>query len=313
MSMSRKYTIKVVIVIVLWYLTSSLNNVIGKRLLTEFEYPLTLTFVQLLSISIYMEPILRYRKSEKIPKSYYLKIVIPLAIGKFIASVFSHVSIWRVPVSYAHTVKATMPLFTVVLGRILLNERHSTRIYLSLIPIILGVAIASLTEIRFDVFGLIAALLATCGFSLQNIFSKKVLKETGVHHFQLLATLGRLAFIMFLPIWMFVDLAHISRRSWSSTTYILLFIDGLLNFLQNLLAFTVLSLVTPLTYAVVNASKRIAIITISILLLKNPITWTNIVGMTLAVSGVFLYNRVKSSEKLIPKTVQEINFNYINI
>jgi solute carrier family 35 protein E1 len=71
--------------------------------------------------------------------------------------------------------------------------------------------------------------------------------------------------------------------------------------------------VTPLTYAVVNASKRIAIITISILLLKNPITWTNIVGMTLAVSGVFLYNRVKSSENLIPKTVQEINFNYINI
>lgn len=72
----------------------------------------------------------------------------------------------------------------------------------------------------------------------------------------------------------------------------LLFTDGVLNWLQNIIAFSVLSLVTPLTYAVASASKRIFVIAVSLFILGNPVTWMNMFGMLLAIIGVLCYNRV---------------------
>ncbi|XP_045123056.1 solute carrier family 35 member E1 homolog isoform X1 [Portunus trituberculatus] len=294
--------VRVVLLCTAWYLISSGNNVVGKTLLNEFPYPMTVTMVQLVCIATCSSPVLKWmkvRRRSDISWSYYKRIIIPLALGKFMASVFSHVSIWRVPVSYAHTVKATMPLFTVVLGRVILQEKQTTKVYFSLVPIICGVAIATITELSFDMLGLIAALMSTCGFSLQNIFSKKVLTDTGIHHLRLLHLLGCLALFMFLPVWVFTDGLSIfqdesllvRRDPWE--TLILLLLDGGLSWLQNLVAFTILHHVTPLTYAVASATKRISIISISLLLLRNPVTMPNVVGMFMAIVGVLGYNKAK--------------------
>lgn len=293
----------------MWYVVSSSSNVVGKMLLSEFPYPLTVTMVQLTSITLYSGPFFNLwgvrRYSSNITWSYYLRLIVPLALGKFLANVFSHVSIWKVPVSYAHTVKATMPLFTVALSRIILREQQTWKVYLSLVPIVGGVAIATLTELSFNMIGLISALASTMAFSLQNIYSKKVLHDTGIHHLRLLHVLGRLALLMFSPIWAVYDLYSLIyepmlKPSTETSYYILglLFLDGILNWFQNIIAFSVLSIVTPLTYAVASASKRIFVIAVTLLVLGNPVTWLNIFGMTMAIFGVLCYNNAKYNQRL---------------
>ena len=201
-----------------------------------------------------------------------------------------------------------MPFFTVIMSRVLLGDKYSWRVYLSLLPIIVGVGIATVTEVSFDLTGLSSALLATGGFSVMNIFSKKVLKETGVHHLLLLCTLGRIACLMFLPVWLFVDFSKVishltNENSVSSGVIFLLVIDGVLHWMQNILAFTIIKLVAPLTYAVANVTKRISIISVSLLLLQNHVTSSNVCGMMLAIGGVFYYNKVKYDENKFKTTL----------
>lgn len=97
---------KVVFLCSIWYISSSANNVVGKIILSDFPYPMTLSMVQLVSITIYLLPVFKLWEipnTTQLPMKYWCTMILPLAAGKFFSSVSSHISIWKVPVSYAHT------------------------------------------------------------------------------------------------------------------------------------------------------------------------------------------------------------------
>merc|ERR1712066_439103 len=275
-------------------------------------YPTSITFIHLLVITFLMPALnglWRIPTSQTLSRRYTYRYIVPLAFGKFFSSVASQFSIYKVPVSYSHTVKASMPIFTVVLTRFLFNEKHTIQVWMSLLPIVFGVAMATVTELQFNWSGMVAALISTMAFSLQNIYSKRVLKETRMHHLRLLYLLSRTSFVMLLPIWMFVDLRQLpfdktltnSAHKNPLWTLILLLCSGLLMFAQNIVAFTVISVLTPVSYSVANAGKRIAVILFSWATFKNPVTLLNCIGMSISVAGVYVYNRAAIMQKSLQK------------
>ena len=92
---------------------------------------------------------------------------------------------------------------------------------------------------------------------------------------------------------------------------VLLPFSGFLSFLQNIAAFSMLSAVSPVSYSVASSTKRIVIITVSLVLLRNPITMMNAFGMGLALCGVLLYNKVKNNvDVLLVNSKINVEYNF---
>lgn len=201
-----------------------------------------------------------------------------------------------------------MPVFTVLLSKLIFNESHSAGVYLTLVPIVGGVLMATVSDIVIDMIGVLNALISTGAFTLQNMYSKKTMKEIDIHQLQLLEHITLIALLIFLPVWAVVDgrvfLFGVPEFEYGNLYHILTLLasTSFCNVGQNIFAFCVISNVSPLSYSIANVSKRIVIISGSLLFFKDPVTPTTVVGMSIAIGGVFIYNRLKLSRK-IEKTI----------
>ncbi|XP_065834755.1 solute carrier family 35 member E1-like [Oscarella lobularis] len=322
MTARRDEIIRISSLCLFWYLISSSANVTNKTFFKAHGLPITVSLAQLVSNAVYVNILLRLWRipasSSLASTSFYARKLAPLALVKLMVTTMSNISVSRVSVSYAHTVKALLPFFTVVLSRIILKERPGWKVYLSLVPIVAGVMLATITELSFDSIGLISALL--CGFFLafQSVFSKKILIDSDIHRFHLLLRLTQLAVLFVFPFWLWSESGSAATKSQCdygssfqnpvcSTFLFTLFLSGALNFFQNVVAFTVLASVTSLSYAVANNVKRIVVIAVSIAVLHNPVTLVNVAGMTVAVLGALLYNKFQYEGRRSPPVLPLFN------
>lgn len=80
----------------------------------------------------------------------------------------------------------------------------------------------------------------------------------------------------------------------------LLFLNGVSHFFQNIFAFSVLALTSPVTYSIASLIKRIVVIVASIIYFHQTLGATQWTGVCLTFWGLWLYNSAKNAAKVNP-------------
>ncbi|KAG0201355.1 suppressor of loss of ypt1 [Mortierella sp. GBA30] len=174
------HALKLPLICLSWYMSSAVTNNIGKQIMNQFRYPVTLTFVQFWFVSVFCFLAGAVFKMTTIrrPTRAIVEMTAPLVGFQVVGHVFSSVAISRVPLSVVHTVKALTPLFTVLFYRVVLGTTYSRAVYLSLVPLTAGVMLACRMSLEFNnMVGLCCALFSTLVFVMQNVFTKKILSS----------------------------------------------------------------------------------------------------------------------------------------
>ncbi|KAI1129827.1 triose-phosphate transporter [Nemania abortiva] len=332
---------KLVVLCIMWYMSSALTNTSSKSILNAFNKPATLTMIQFFLVAFYcitsswlasMFPRLRssipaLQNSIRYPSREVISTTLPLAVFQVGGHLFSSTATAKIPVSMVHTVKGLSPLFTVFAYRYFFDIRYPKATYYSLVPLTLGVTLACSSNHTFkgEIVGILYALAATVIFVTQNIFSKRLFNEAAkaaaegemtksrkLDKLNLLCYSSGLAFLLTSPIWFWsegvglirdfvqdgsVDLSAKPNAFDHGRLALEFLFNGTFHFGQNILAFVLLSLVSPVTYSVASLIKRVWVIIVAILWFGNATTPIQAVGIGLTFLGLYLYDRTSDSNK----------------
>ena len=151
-----------------WYACNIVFNICNKQVLGAYPFPLTSTLWQFAAGVAFMAllqitGIHRLNKDSLTMES--LKAIAPLAIVHTLGNVLTNVSLGKVAVSFTHTIKAMEPFFSVLLSSLFLGDVPSVAVIATLVPIVGGVAAASVTEASFNWPGFLAAMVSFFLFS----------------------------------------------------------------------------------------------------------------------------------------------------
>ncbi|KAK1268794.1 hypothetical protein QJS04_geneDACA008297 [Acorus gramineus] len=285
----------------MWYFLNVIFNILNKKIYNYFPYPYFVSVIHLFVGVVYCLVSWTVGLPKRAPiDSNLLKLLIPVALCHALGHVTSNVSFAAVAVSFTHTIKALEPFFNASASQFILGQPIPLTLWLSLAPVVLGVAMASLTELSFNWTGFISAMISNISFTYRSIYSKKAMVDmdsTNVY-----AYISIIALIVCIPPAIIIEGPQLMQHGFSDaiakvglTKFISdLFWVGMFYHLYNQLATNTLERVAPLTHAVGNVLKRVFVIGFSILVFGNKISTQTGIGTSIAIAGVALYSYIKA-------------------
>ncbi|CAN8275510.1 unnamed protein product [Cochlearia groenlandica] len=309
-SEKMKKILELGLLFVFWFVFNIYFNIYNKQVLKSLHAPMTVTLVQFAvgSVLITFMWALNLYKRPNISTSQ-LAAILPLAVVHTLGNLFTNMSLGKVSVSFTHTIKAMEPFFSVMLSSMFLGEVPTPWVIGSIIPIVGGVALASITEVSFNWTGFLSAMASNLTNQSRNVLSKKLMvkKDDSMDNITLFSIITLMSLFLMAPVTYFTEgikftPAYIQAAGVNvQEIYTKTLIASLCYHAYQQVSYMILARVSPVTHSVGNCVKRVVVIVSSVIFFRTPVSPVNALGTGIALAGVFLYSRVKSI-KPKPKT-----------
>ncbi|GAB5359610.1 hypothetical protein AAMO2058_000558300 [Amorphochlora amoebiformis] len=292
------------LLVTLWYAFAIIGTIASKSFMKQLPKPITLAGGQMF-IGALLDLVLLFALGldRQIDRKVFYS-ALPVGFTLTFGRALTYFSYKTVAASLTQTVKASSPVFTVIL---LLVTDQKCQPYLtlcSLIPIVLGVVLSAVTEIEMEFHGLIAAVVATLTSTIQSLYAKRAIRNHNFHPvvFHMCSCLW--ACMLLAPCSLLLEgqpgeviisMREIGKATGGAINHIVFF-SFVCYWGQNLCSTLVLSQMHVLSHQVANVSRRFALILCTMMYFGNVVTVPKIVGILMALSGFFWFSFTKKRD-----------------
>ncbi|KAJ6804792.1 putative membrane protein-like [Iris pallida] len=200
---------------------------------------------------------------------------------------------------YQMTKLAIIPC-TVLLETLFFRKKFSRSIQFALSILLIGVGIATVTDLQLNVLGSVLSLLAVVTTCIAQIMTNTIQKRFKVSSTQLLYQSCPYQALTLFIIGPFLDglLTNQNVFLFKYTPQVLVFIvlSCLISVSVNFSTFLVIGKTSPVTYQVLGHLKTCLVLAFGYVLLHDPFSWRNILGILVALVGMILYSYYCSVE-----------------
>ncbi|KAE8769024.1 UDP-galactose transporter 1-like [Hordeum vulgare] len=202
-----------------------------------------------------------------------------------------------IPVSFMQTIKSFTPATTVILQWLVWSKHFEWRIWASLVPIVGGILLTSMTELSFNIFGFCAAMIGCLATCTKTILAESLLQG---YKFDSINTAYYMApfatMILALPSMLLegggvIDWFYTHDSAFSSL--IIIPGSGVLAFCLNFSIFYVIHSTTAVTFNVAGNLKVVVVVLVSWLIFRNPISPMNAIGCAITLVSCTFYGYVR--------------------
>lgn len=297
------------VIIASWYLSNIGVLLLNKYLLSfyGYRYPIFLTMLHMLSCAAYSYGAINLL--EVVPfqqihsKKQFMKIFALSAIFCF-SVVCGNTSLRYLPVSFNQAIGATTPFFTAIFAFLITCKKETAEVYLALLPVVLGIVVASNSEPLFHLFGFLVCVGSTAGRALKSVVQGILLTSEAekLHSMNLLLYMAPMAAMILLPFTLYIEgnvLSFTIQKARGDPFVIFLLLgNATVAYLVNLTNFLVTKHTSALTLQVLGNAKAAVAAVVSVLIFRNPVTVMGITGFGITIIGVVLYSEAKKRSKV---------------
>ncbi|KAI3523404.1 hypothetical protein L1887_01495 [Cichorium endivia] len=280
---------------------SSVSIVIcNKALMSNLGFPFATTLtswhLMVTYCTLHVANRLNFFENKKIDT----KTVILFGILNGVSIGFLNLSLGFNSIGFYQMTKLAIIPFTVLLETLFLKKQFSQKIKLSLLVLLVGVGIASVTDLQLNFVGTVVSLLAIATTCVGQILTNTIQQRLKVSSTQLLYQSSPFqAAILFLTgplVDQYLTNKNVFAYKYSPLVLGFIIMSCLIAVSVNFSTFLVIGKTSPVTYQVLGHLKTCLVLGFGYTLLNDPFTHRNIIGIMVAIVGMGLYSYFSTRE-----------------